>query len=160
VTVDRRNREILDARARRLATPLRSATGIGTPWLEFALGRERHAVEATLVCGTFRLVEFVPLPGAGPSVVGMSLWRGAFLRVLDLHRLLGGIATGLDDRAMVVALGYGAAKFGVLVGDLAGVRAVPADAILPLEPPAQFVTGVTPDAVHLLDGAALIRTFG
>lgn len=154
---------LLAARAKRLAAPLAAdSAAVAELYLEFTLLGERYAIEAALVSGTFRFTAYVPLPGAAREVVGVSLWRGTFLRVLDLERMLGGARAGLDDRAMVVAVGERAARFGLLVSALLGVGPLPVAASPDRERQQMrpFVRHVTADAVQVLDGRELIRTFG
>jgi chemotaxis signal transduction protein len=157
------DKALLDLRARRLATPLRSAdAGSDRVFLEFTLHNERCALEALLVCGTFRFTDFAPLPGAGAEVVGVTLWRGAVLRILDLASVLGGSRTGLDDRAMVIAVGEAAPRFGLLVSSLASVAPLTLvdDRARTASRERRFVRHVTADAVQVLDGRALLSTFG
>jgi chemotaxis signal transduction protein len=157
------DRPLLEARARRLAEPVSAGSDAGhLDYLQFTLHGERCAVEAKLVCGTLRLTDFVPLPGAAAEVLGVTLWRGMLVRILDLARILGHSRTGLDDRAMVVALGAPVPSVGLLVSTLSSVgRLPPATAGNGIARPAGgFVQHVTADAVQVLDGHALLSTFG
>lgn len=163
VPADAPDRALLEQRARRLAAPVRVTSDASRQlYLAFTLHGERFAVEATLVCGAFRFVDFAPLPGAGAEVVGVTLWRGSFLRIVDLARILGGSRAGLDDRAMVVALGVAAPRCGLLVSELASVGPLSvADGSATLtRAEGEFVQHVTADAVQILDGHTLISTFG
>ncbi|HVT38362.1 MAG TPA: chemotaxis protein CheW [Gemmatimonadaceae bacterium] len=157
------DRALLELRARRLAAPLRGTAGAtDRVFLEFTLHSERCALEAQLVCGTFRFTDFTPLPGAGAEVVGVTLWRGAVLRILDLASVLGGSRAGLDDRAMVIAVGEIAPRFGLLVSSLASVAPIVLgeDLARIASRERRFVRHVTADAVQVLDGRALLSTFG
>jgi chemotaxis signal transduction protein len=157
------DRALLELRARRLAAPLRSTEAASDRvFLEFTLHNERCALEALLVCGTFRFTDFAPLPGAGAEVVGVTLWRGIVLRILDLARVLGGSRSGLDDRAMVIAVGETAPRFGLLVSSLASVAPIVLveDHVRTASRERRFVRHVTADAVQVLDGRALLSTFG
>lgn len=154
-------REILEARARALATPVRGAeTDEGTGIFTFALAGERFGLPAVQVLGTFRLVDMAVLPGAPPVVAGVTLWRGDLLTVLDLRHVLGLPTAGLDDRAWVVAVGDGARKRGVLAGTVSGVERIPATRAAEVDGEGTEgapVRGVTASGLQLLDPAALLR---
>jgi chemotaxis signal transduction protein len=156
-------REILVERARQLARPLRAfLETTGEPVLRFALGSERFALTARFVFGTFRLHDFAPLPGAPSEIVGVAVWRGALLRVLDPRVILGLDRQGLDDRAHVIALGETAARIGLLVKSLDGVELL-TGVTTPQHVehgPRRFITHITADALQMVDAAALLRTFG
>jgi purine-binding chemotaxis protein CheW len=157
------DRALLETRARRLAEPVSAESDAShLDYLLFTLHGERCALEARLVCGTLRLTDFVPLPGSGIEVIGVTLWRGTLLRILDLARILGHSRTGLDDRAMVVAMGAPVPSLGLLVSTLSSVGRLPpaANANGGPQPEGSFVQHVTADAVQVLDGHALLSTFG
>jgi purine-binding chemotaxis protein CheW len=155
------DRALLEQRARRLAAPLNVGNGASDrTFLQFTLHSERCAVDALLVCGTFRLTDFVPLPGAGAEVVGVTLWRGAILRIVDLERVLGGSRTGLDDRAMVIAVGESAPSLGLLVNALSSVGPLTEPEHRGARDQRPFIRSITADAVQILDGSALLRTYG
>lgn len=154
------NVTLLEARARRLAVAahvdLRSQS---EAYLIFYSHGERYALPAALACGAFRYREFAPLPGFSTEVLGVTIWRGSFLRVLDLQRIIGIVRPGLDDRAMVIAVGEHRPSFGLLVSSLIGVGPLPAREVLHEREHRHLVRYVTPDAVQVLDGAQLIRTY-
>lgn len=155
--------EILEARARRLARRVETddAAASGVQMLRFVVGRERFAVETRFVFAVMQLVDLVPLPGATPPVAGLTRWRGDVLTVLDLRRVLGGAPGALDDLGQVIVLGHAAPEFGVLADGIDAIVSVDPGALHPL--PANrhagipgLMTGVTSDAVHILDAATLI----
>ena len=155
--------DILEERARRLAIRLGanvSAT-FGVEMLAFTVGRERYAVESRFVFAVVHLADLVPLPGAGAPVVGLTRWRGDVLTVLDLRRVVGGAPRALDDLGRVIVMGGKVPEFGVLADVLDGLVSIDPSALHPLregrvvEIPG-LIRGVTSDAVHVLDAAALI----
>jgi purine-binding chemotaxis protein CheW len=159
------SREILEERARALARPTASATGADETFvvemLSFRLGRERFAIESQHVFAVFRLLELVPLPGARPPVVGITRWRGDVLTLLDLRRLVGVAPGALDDLGRVLVIGHTAPEFGILADIVDDIISIDPAAlhVLSGERAANATTivkGVTGDAIHVLDAAALI----
>lgn len=152
---------LLDARAKRLAAPAHvDLQSRSEAYLSFLSHGERFALQAALVCGAFRYTEFAPLPGFSPEVLGVTIWRGSFLRVLDLQRIVDVVRPGLDDRAMIVAVGEHGPSFGLLVSSLIAVGPLPErEGALPEREQRRMVRRVTADAVQILDGAQMIRTY-
>jgi purine-binding chemotaxis protein CheW len=154
---------ILEARARRLAQPLArgvSAT-FGVEMLGFTVGRERFALESRFVFAVIQLADLVPLPGATVPVIGLTRWRGDVLTVLDLRRVLGGTPRALDDLGRVIVMGNKTPEFGVLADIIDGLMSIDPAALHPLPANRQIeipglLTGVTSDAVHVLDAALLV----
>ncbi len=130
----------------------------------FRLGRDRYAVELRWLMQIFPLRDLALLPRARPPVVGLTPWRGGLLRVIDLNIALGRTAVGIADRSRVLVMADDdGARFGVLVDTVDDLRSLNLDAILPLpgreEEDTRPLRGVTSDAVLVLDGEVLIRTF-
>jgi chemotaxis signal transduction protein len=153
-------REILEARARQLARRAeRDTRALGVDMLVFSLGRERFAVPSSYVFAVFPLSELVPLPGATPPVVGLTRWRGDVLTVLDLRRLVGTVPTALDDLSRVIVMGTSSPEFGVLadaVSDIVAVDPSTLHALPEARGDSRVLAGITRDAVHVIDAAALI----
>lgn len=156
-------KEILEARARRLARRLDSdaSAAFGVEMLGFTVGREHYAIESRAVFAVVQLVDLVPLPGAMAPVVGLTRWRGDVLTVLDLRRVAGGAPRALDDLGRVIVIGQATAEFGVLADIIDGLMSIDPSALHPL--PASrhleipgLITGVTSDAVHIIDARILI----
>lgn len=155
---------ILQARARALARPAAAAPHADAiEVVTFAVAREQYAVESRHVVATFRVAAITPLPGARPPVVGLTAWRGDVLTLLDLRRLVGGSATGLDDLGHVIVLGGRHVLLGVLADVVHGLARLAPDALLPV-PAARaraahaptLLRGITRDAMLLLDADALL----
>ncbi len=130
----------------------------------FRLGRERYAIELRWLLQIFPLRDLALLPGARPPVIGLTPWRGALLRVIDLNAALGRPGVGIADRGRVLVLADDdTARFGVLVDTIEDLRTLDLDALQPLpgrqEGDTRPLRGVTTDAVIVLDGEALLRTF-
>jgi purine-binding chemotaxis protein CheW len=155
-------REVLEQRARELARPIESVSrGPRLELVTFALSNEVYAVESRYVLEVFRLRELVPLPGAPPPVFGMTVWRGDLLTILDLRSVLGLPVAALDDLSRVLVLGAERASFGVLADAVRDLMTIAASEVR--EPPAgtsakrDYLRGVTPDAVLVLEGQRLVR---
>lgn len=158
-------KEILETRARRLARRLDrdASTPVGVEMLGFTVGREHFAVESRFVLAVVQLVDLVPLPGALAPVVGLTRWRGDVLTVLDLRRVMGGVPRALDDLGRVIVLGGPdtTAEFGILADIIDGLVAIDRAGLHPLPASRQLeipglISGVTSDAVHVLDAQTLI----
>lgn len=163
MTGPRTPNEILEERARRLAKPAGGdvVAAFGVEMLAFSVGRERYAVESRYVFAVARLTDLVPLPGARIPVVGLTRWRGDVLTVLDLRRVVGGAPGALDDLGRVIVLGRTAPEFGVLADSATHIMTIDPSQLH--APPADrnteathLLRGVTGDAVHVLDAAALM----
>ena len=156
-------REILEQRARELARPLAvPQTAGGIEVVEFTIARERYAIDAREVDAAFALRSLTPLPGAAPPLVGLTMWRGALVNVLDVRARLGLPAGALDDLRMVLLLAHPTIRAGVLVDAIAGVRSRRADEFNRGVEPGSIegaVRGMSRDAVTLID-AAQIRHHG
>jgi chemotaxis signal transduction protein len=83
------------------------------------------------------------------------------LTVLDLRRVAGGAPRALDDLGRVIVIGRATAEFGVLADIIDGLVSIDPSALHPL--PASrhleipgLISGVTSDAVHVLDAEILI----
>jgi purine-binding chemotaxis protein CheW len=159
--------EILEERARKLARPMGATaaklSAFAVDMLTFRVGGQRFAIESRYAFAVLRLFDLVPLPGARRPVVGLTRWRGDVLTLLDLRRMVGVSSGALDDLGRVIVVGDASPEFGVLADSI--------DDIVPIDPSSLFsvsheqreedgggtlVSGVTADAIHVVDAAALI----
>jgi len=157
-----RARRVLDERARALARPAAPPpAGDTLELLTFVLANEVYAVESRYVLAVFRLTDLSPLPGAKPPVFGVTAWRGELLTILDLRAALGLSVTALNDLSRVIVLGKERPAFGILADAVRELVNLPASAVR--EPPEgvaakrEYLRGVTPDAVLVLDAGVLLR---
>ena len=130
----------------------------------FRLARERFALDLRCLLQIFPLRELALLPGARPPLVGLTPWRGELLRVLDLGAALGRPVSGIADRSRVLVLGSEErAEFGFQIDAVEDVIALADSDVRPLpesdDEHARLLRGVTSDAVVVLDGDELLRTF-
>jgi len=160
-TTESTDRAILLARAAHLAQPVVVETGTFTDMLVFVLAGERYAVPASAVREVVVLTQRVPYPGAVKPIVGLTLWRGALLRLIDIRTRLGLKATALNDLARVLVIEGARTTLGLLVDDVQEVR--PID-VPRLRTPAlgtvrhtELIVGVTADAVAVLTTERLLE---
>lgn len=154
-------RATLQARAERLAVPLDAdvTSGDASEAIVVMMGGERLAIEARYVLEVVPLGAYAPLP-ADAAAFGLINWRGAVLTVRDLRSQLG-IAAAAAERRHIVVLGRVRALFGLVVDGVGEIVAVSHDALQ--APPndrgrSDWVRGVTPDAVLVLDVPALLNS--
>lgn len=155
--------ELLAARARALARPpAREVDRDQLQLLTFSLGGERYAIELRHVVEVFRLSSLSLLPGAAAPTLGLAAWRGELLPVLDLRRILGLPAPGLDDLRFAIVLGEERAPVAVLADAVNEVLSTARERVGP--PPEgvavrrDCVRGVTEDARLVLDAERLLET--
>ncbi len=70
--------------------------------LVFRVGVERFALPLVRVTEVLDLPSVSPLPDADPTVLGMTVIRGALVTVYDAHRLLGVAAAGRSPSTLVL----------------------------------------------------------
>jgi purine-binding chemotaxis protein CheW len=160
-----RAREILLDRARELATlPTRRARDDESlEVITFTLAGERFAIETRAIVEVFRLASLTTLPGAEPPVLGLTMWRGRLLTVLDLRAALGLPTAALNDMAFVIVLDGARAALGVLADAVHDVTTLATSDVHPLADDAErrlAVRGATPDATMVIDAARLARELG
>ncbi len=158
-----RAKAVMDARARALARPSAQAPRAGETIevVTFDLANERYGIETRHVKEVVRLADFTPVPGAPDFLVGVTNLRGEIVAVVDLRTFLGLAGRGLTDLSRVVVLGGERAELGVLADAAHEVTTLRADEVL--EPPEwvagvgrEYLRGVTPGALIVLDGAVLL----
>ncbi len=154
---------LLRARARELARPAaEKARGDDEQEvLEFAVARQRLAVETVHVREVCRLQDLTPVPCTPSFVCGIVNVRGQILTVLDLKRLLDLPDPGLIDRQHVVIVHVGGGELGFLADGTPLVRRIRAAEIQPALPTlagagSAYLRGVTTDGLAFLDTVRLL----
>lgn len=146
------------ARARALAIPpAAESAGHVLDVVEFRLSTETYGVASRQVMAAITLRDFTPLPRARSLVIGLAEWRGALLSLIDPRQALGLSTAALDDLRQVVIVGDERRHVGILVDAVIGTRAIATDTLQPPSRPGdkRLVLGIAPDALIVLDGAAL-----
>ena len=160
-------REILAARARRLARPVvgdhagMDEAGSNTV-LVIHLGGERIGVALHHITEVHRAMRLTPIPGARPPVAGVIAWRGRVLTVLDIA-LQRTAPVSIAEATRIVVIGRHRAAFGIVADEVEDAQDVNLHDVAPVETvdPARvgLIRGVTPDALVVLDVPALIARF-
>ena len=161
---DEAERQVLRARAARLARPADAtrADEAGFDVLAFQLAGERYAVDASLVRAVHALRQLTPLPCTPAFVLGVVSVRGQLLTVVDLKKFFGLPDEGLTDLHRVLRVADGEMEFGVLADMELGLMRLRPES---LQPPlstltgigAEYVRGIAPDRLIVLDMAAILR---
>jgi purine-binding chemotaxis protein CheW len=154
-------RELLEARARQLARvpdePARA--GEVLELVGFVLAGERYGIESRFVREVARLFQFTPVPGMPAFVLGVTNMRGEILALFDLRQLLGVVTEGVTDLGRIVVLGEHRREFGLLADAASEILYVPRASLAQTETAwgRQYLQGVSPDGVIVLDGEALLN---
>lgn len=162
------DRELLAERARRLARPETEAErhrrGLeeASALMVVRIGDERVGISLDHITEVHRSARLTPVPGARPPVAGVIAWRGRVLTILDIAvSRRGPIAIGESTR--IIVIGRRRAAFGIIADEVDDVQDVDMQdtALVEEVDPArrEFVRGVTPDALVVLDAPALIARF-
>jgi len=160
-----RVRELLEERARVLARPAAvPPAGDMLEVITFTLTNETYGLESRYVLAVFRLLDLSPLPGAEPPVIGVTAWRGELLTILDLRVALGLSVDALSDLTRVIVLGEERPAFGILADAARELVTLPASNVRePQEGVAvkrEYLRGVTPDAMLVLEATKLLQLHG
>lgn len=153
---------ILHERARVLAQPPEAvSTQADIELVAFLLAKERYGVESAHVREVVVVKELTPLPTTPPFVVGIFHLRGQIISVIDLKNFFGLPPAGPRDAHTILILQSPAMEFGVLIDGVLGVERVPRDALQPSLPTLtgvrqEYLKGLTPDRMAVLDGAKLL----
>ena len=156
-------RKILRARAASLAAIPEEKTGERSYFevVEFALGKERYAIESTHIREIDPLHDFTALPGAPPFVLGLANLRGQILSIINLKKLFDLPEKGLTDLNKVLVIHGGNREMGILADVILGVRSIchlDFSNSLPLLTGirAQYLWGVARDSLVVLDAARIL----
>jgi purine-binding chemotaxis protein CheW len=156
-------RAVLKARAEALARE-NDGGALAREYLEvvsFLLGQEKYGVESCYVREVCPLNELTPLPGTPPFVLGIVNVRGQVLSVIDIRKLFDLPQKGVGDLDRIIVLQHGGMELGILGNSIIGVVQVPTDELQPSLPTltglrGEYLKGVTPDRMAVLDAARLL----
>ena len=153
---------ILKERARQLAVPpAPPPTEEPVELLGFTLGGRRFAIESRFVMAAVRDVRATPLPGATPPVAAVAAWRGRVMTVLDLRSALAAPTGPANAQPHMLVLGATQPELGILADGVDALVGVAPSELheVPEGTPArvEYLRAVAPDAVPVLDAAAILR---
>jgi chemotaxis signal transduction protein len=155
--------QILADRARALAEP---GPGISPParklqLVTFSIDAERFGLEARYVRAVDREPTITPLPSSVDFVVGLTSFRGEIVAVFDIRRLYDS-RRERAERSRVLFVGHDAIEFAIVADTVDELVSAPAHDIgrRPWsvdEATSETANGLTPDALNVLDGEALLN---
>ncbi len=154
--------EILKNRAKQLAKPKEHEVAEADNFevLVFRLAHERYAIETKYVREVYPLKDYTPIPCAPQFVFGMINVRRKILTVIDL-KVLFSLPEGSHDDGKIIILQYIEKEFGILSNGFEGIMQIPINKLQTSLPTLtgikqEFLKGVTPDGIVLLDGKKLL----
>jgi len=154
---------LLEARARELAieTGEKGKDSLSLEVVEFSLAHERYAFELGYIRDVCLLKNLVTLPWIPEYVLGIINLKGWIVSVLDLKKFFELPGSDLTDLNRVIVLQSLDMEFGILADAILGVKSVEKDVIQGSVPRltdkrAQYLTGITPDRLVILDGQKLL----
>lgn len=129
--------------------------------LEFQLAYERYGIESSYVREVYPLKDLTPLPCVAPFVLGIVNVRGQIVSVIDIKKFFDLPEKGLTDLNKVVIIHNDAMAFGILADAILGMRRIALRDVQPSLPTLtgireQYLRGVTPERVVLLDAGKLL----
>lgn len=162
VASEETRRRILEARAAVLArAPETEGSARTVELVVLIAGDQRFGIALGHVQEIQPLRSPAPIPGTPPHWRGLINLRGQLYPVLDLAAYLGLRAPGGSEAEQAVLVRGAGLVIALLAVEVAEVRRVPAQDVLPslseaLGPIAHWVLGVTPDLITVLDIEAML----
>jgi chemotaxis signal transduction protein len=148
-------RSLLERRARVLARPHSQPTPARTlqARMRFEAGGEAFALDLDDVAAVARPLGFTALPGTTAPLVGVAVWRGRVISVLDAAGLHGGRTAPSGATVLMIVLAGG--RTAVLADSSPEIAALSDSVRAATAGRATYVKAVLPDGTALLNGAAL-----
>ena len=111
-----------------------------------SVGGIEYDIEAAQVAGTFPIERIARVPGASADVLGLHVWKGAPIPVVDPRPHLGMIPPlgEMAERAMAVVVRLGGEHVAILVESVTGPRADPGVGRQMLDPGSVFGSSAAP----------------
>ncbi|MET4805290.1 chemotaxis protein CheW [Limibacillus sp. MBR-115] len=161
----KRSRAIMEERARKLAETVKEARTAADPVnvIQFSMQGEHFALETRLVREFAALRRLTPVPGGPAFLLGLTNLRGIHLPVIDLRALMGAPAPGLSDLSSLLVAGREEPELAILTGNDCALTELDRAALSQRADRDRrtdgyaFITGITPEAVMLLDGERLLK---
>ncbi|EKD30653.1 MAG: hypothetical protein ACD_77C00498G0001 [uncultured bacterium] len=159
-------KEILDERAKKNSQNnlVRCDTTDHTVSLiEFRILPETYAIEEKYVSEVLSLRNLTEIPGTPSYLLGVINFRGKILSVLNLQIFLNKKEKGLAELNKLVVISDGKMEYGIVSDGIFGQKNVdiksigskPTNLDSSME---EFISGILPDGVILLDGSSLLNT--
>lgn len=154
---------ILKERARVLSEPPQAGrhTADELEFVVFALGEEQYGIESLFLREVTMAAVITPLPTAPAWIAGLFNLRGQILPVIDLKRFFELPATAFDETRAVLLLDDGRMEFGIATDGVLGIARASRAGLQPRLATTgvreEYLKGITPGRVALLDGARLLE---
>lgn len=155
---ERRKKEILEERARALATvPAEDETeGQVLEVVQFMLSDEKYGIETTSVREIYPLKDYTPVPCTPAYILGIINVRGEIITVINLKKFFELPERGITELNKVIIVQTATMQMGILADAISGVRLVASATMEPSLPTltgvrAQFIKGITGDRLVILD---------
>lgn len=147
---------LLERRAQALAKPFQHEAGkrSGSAFLVFAASGQRYALEARFVYEVAKASDLVRVPGALPHLLGVSVFRGEHLSVLDIARYLGTEAESSAARVFSVVCGEAQREFALVADEILDLQELDLDQVTWSE---QRQYGLTHNGTFVLEGRSLFK---
>lgn len=151
-------RDLLDARARRLADPgaLGRAAAGSIRVLCLRIEGQRYGVPVGSLLAALAAPALTPLPGLPPSILGVLHHQGCVASVLDLAALVRGVAP--SPRAFVTLVEAEAGALGLFADEIEGFRDLDPAELAPALDAAGPVRWTSNDLLQILDIAWLFAS--
>ena len=132
-------------------------------FLEFKIVPQVYAIEEKFITEVLFLRNLISIPGTPSFVQGVINYRGRILSVVNIQIFLNKREKGLGEMNKLIVISDGKMEYGIVADAVTGLRDIDLDLIntkpLNLDPSTEeFIVGVLPDGVAILDGEALLKT--
>lgn len=100
--------------------------------VEFTLGRERYALDISLVREIVEMMQITPIPRAQPHITGVINLRGEITNIMNLYTLLGLSAEAREQARKIIVFmpeAAGGNNVGILVDNVTSVTPVSEDQV-------------------------------
>jgi purine-binding chemotaxis protein CheW len=128
----------------------------------FRLIPERYCIGSAFVTEVLPLKEITPIPGVPPFVLGVMNVRGKIISVINLKKFFNLKETGITESNKIIVVKQNHMEFGIVTDVITGTCALILSTLS--APPvtlnhigAEYVKGVTPDGLILLDIVAILN---
>lgn len=156
---------ILQTRAKKVAGWKADTASGGESMLvvEFQLIPERYCIESSFIAEVLPLKEITPIPGAPAFMIGVMNVRGKIISVVNLKTFFNLKEKGITELNKIIVIRKNLMEFGIVTDAIIGTREVIVNTLS--APPvtisgigAEYVKGVTPDGLILLDMASIMNS--
>ncbi len=162
------NEEILKERASQLAIKKNETIDFEERLLNvvaFDLSYERYGIDNQLITEVLLLKELTPIPGAPAFISGVTNVRGKIVSIVNLKVFLGLVTKGITEFNKAIILSHNGMEFGIITDAICGTLKISENLLS--KPPAtlkgkgaEFIKGITPDGMIILDGERLLSDHG